>query len=94
MELGQKVVFNKKYVRKEGRTSDGSLRSWEETSINKASGVFVGIRVLKDVNLIYDEEDGEYNFDWSIHKTTKVALIAINKRGTIYVPLSELNKKT
>ena len=89
MELGAKVIFNKKYKKEEVRTEDGYLREWSEVDIKEIPGVFVGIRVLKNIDIwtTCDEDGYENGIDYKISKNIKVALIAINKRGTLYVPL-------
>lgn len=84
MELGQKVKVAKKYksflnyeTQKDGYRI--LVKRYKIVDIQEKNGVFVGIRVLKE---------GEFDFETNIVlNSIKVALVATDLRGLIYVPL-------
>ena len=105
MEIGQKVEITEKYVKgkyvkekyvKEKHKNIESLdgyeffvRTWKTAKIKKTKGVFVGLRLLKDIAFSEMlDHAGELSYvRHCVIKNTKVALIAINKKQLLYVPL-------
>ena len=83
MKLVQKVKVSKKYkpfLNTEKQKSGYNLlvKRYKIVDIPEKKGVFCGVRVLKE---------GKFDFDTNIVlKTIKVALVAIDLRGLIYVP--------
>ena len=80
MKLGQKVTITKKYVAYKWQSF---RREWRIEPIDITDGVFIGYRTLR-----------EGFFDWESSEPTKfikVALVAINLRGCVYVPIDNLN---
>lgn len=94
MEIGQKVLFDEKYIRTETRNTDGDYkRNWTIKKVNRTKGIFVGVRSIKDVRYSFDCYDSEeHAFNWKVTKYIKVALIAVNKKQLIYVPFESIIK--
>jgi hypothetical protein len=87
LNLGDKVTVKVKYV----RTTDNDERYWDVIQIKETTGIFVGYRnmIRTEFNIHNAETDYAYT---SIDNTIqgKCALIAINKKQIIKVPLNAL----
>jgi len=80
MELGQKVTITKKYVTQRWRCTK---REWCVEPIDITDGIFVGYRTLREGFFGYEQCEPT--------KFIKVALVAVNLRGCVYVPIDNLN---
>ena len=96
MNLGDKVVFSVKYTRVEKKVSNTKHdRVWVETQIRETEGIFVGYRTLIktefDYTPYYDEDHGLIQeLDYINKPQCKCALVAINKKQILRVPLNAL----
>lgn len=91
MKIGDKIKVNKKYVKvnKKWNEDDSFRRVWELQDIKQTEGIIAGIRVIRDIESINVLDDDGYIccIDFNTTKYIKVALVAINLKSTIYVPL-------
>jgi hypothetical protein len=91
LNLGDKVTVKVKYV----RTTDNDERYWDVIQIKETTGIFVGYRMLIATHFISENDttfDGELveNSYWINKPQCKCALVAINKKQIIKVPLNAL----
>ncbi len=87
LNLGDKVTVKVKYV----RTTDNDERYWDVIQIKETTGIFVGYRNLirTSFNVHCCGTDDEYtSIEHEIQG--KCALVAINKKQIIKVPLNAL----
>ncbi len=93
MKFGQYVTITEKYVRIEtGREDIVWYRQWIIENIPKHSGIFIGFRVLQNTEFEdnYEEENDYHDIKYKPRSHVKVALIAINKKQLLYVPITNL----
>lgn len=83
MELGQKIIVNKKYVSERVFEKEhGWIKRYRITNIKEKQGIFVGFRVLRE---------GDFDYEtYKVLKNIKVALVATDKRGVFYTPIESL----
>jgi len=89
MKLGEKVKISKKYKSylNSEKQKNGyylSVKRYKIIDIPEKEGIFCGIRVLKEGEFGQDVETNV------ILKSIKVALVATNLQGLIYVPFDSL----
>lgn len=95
MNLGDNVVIRAKYKRVREQVSDEFCKRWIEEPIKETKGIFVGYRMLIATHFISENDttfDGELveNSYWINKPQCKCALVAINKKQILRVPLSAL----
>lgn len=93
MELGQKVSFSKIYKRESEIIGDGFKREWKEKEVEEKTGIFIGYRNLINscLDTYYCSSVIEYDpLDVKNEFYGKAALIAINKRDLVKVPIDNL----
>jgi len=96
MNLGDNVVIRTRYIRVEEDISYSKYcKRWIEEPIKETKGIFVGYRMLIATHFMSENDttfDGELveNSYWINKPQCKCALVAINKKQILRVPLSAL----
>lgn len=93
-KFGTQVAFNKVMKRTSkydtDEMGDTTLKSWGEKEIKPTTGIYIGFRVLTDVETYREHFDGAQS-NWKTLKTHTVALVATSERvKPIYVPFKSI----
>ena len=90
MELGQKVTFDRKLIRKTNRGEGRRYKFWAEAPTKHSSGIFLGFRSLKNGHTDWEE----YGWLFSETETIQAALVCCSVReNPIYVPAETLKSQ-
>lgn len=83
-KFGDKVDITQKYT----RAYHGSIREWRRKDYVKTNCIYLGLRLLKNGTVKYDDEEGLY---FVPNRNFRAALISPGKNlNPVYVPLSEI----